>query len=143
MRHNLSGGTEPLDHRQSYEYGAHIVEAVVTGKPFRMHGNVKNRGLIPNLPAEAVVEVPCLVDRNGVQGVQCPALPPGPAALNSAAIQVHLLAIEAAVTGSRDLLYQAVFLDPHTAAELSLDDMVSLCDDLLEAHGGSCAIIGK
>jgi len=143
MRQSLAEGTGPLDHTRSYEYGAHIVEAVVTGQPCRIHGNVLNRGLIPNLPAAAVVEVPCLVDRNGVQGVQCPPLPPGPAALNSAAVQVHLLAIEAAVTGSRDLLYQAVFMDPHTAAELSLDDMVSLCDDLLEAHGDSCAIIRK
>lgn len=141
MREQMIEGTTPLTHTRSYEYGAGIMEAVLTDTPARIHGNILNNGLIPNLPPDSIVEVPCLVDRNGVQGVYSGPLPRQLAALNSAAIQVHLLTIDAALTGSRDSLYQAAFLDPHTAAELSLDEIVSLCDDLLEAHGDSCRII--
>ncbi|MDA3948409.1 MAG: alpha-glucosidase/alpha-galactosidase [Spirochaeta sp.] len=143
MRRSLTAGTEPLEHTRSYEYGAAIVAALAGGPVARIHGNVLNRALIPNLPADAVVEVPALVDTNGVAGTQCAPLPPGPAALNSAAIQVHRLTIEAARTGSRDLLYQAAFMDPHTAAELSLDEIVAMCDEMLEAHGAYCAIIRR
>ncbi len=141
MRKELTSGTGALEHTRSYEYGAQIAASVVTGAPGRVHGNVLNTGLIPNLPEDAVVEVPCLTDRNGVQGVYSGSLPLGPAALNRAAVSVHQLTIEAAVTGSRNLVYQAAMTDPHTAAELSLDDIVSLCDDMLEAHGDYCRII--
>ena len=125
----------------SYEYAAGIMDSVVCGTPRRVHGNVPNRGLIPNLPAKALVELPCLVDRNGVQGVYAGELPTQCAALNSAAVHVQLMTIEAALKGSREALYQAAFLDPHTAAELSIDEIVSLCDDMLEAHGDYCRII--
>ncbi|MBP1583241.1 MAG: alpha-glucosidase/alpha-galactosidase, partial [Victivallales bacterium] len=91
-------------------------------------------GLITNLPEDAVVEVPCLVNRNGVQGCYVGDLPLACAALNMTHINVHKLVIEAAVTHSRSLVYQAAMLDPHTRAELSLDDIKSLCDDLFEAH---------
>ncbi len=124
-----------LSHTMSYEYGAHIMNAVATNVPYRMHGNILNTGLIPNLPASAVVEVPCLVDGNGVQGVYAGELPEQCAALNRTNINVHLMTIEAALTGKRDALYQAAFLDPHAAAELPLDDIRALCDDLIEAHG--------
>lgn len=143
MRTELIDRDAPLEHTRSYEYGAQIVESLVTGMPGRVHGNVLNKGLIPNLPDDAVVEVPCLTDRNGVQGVHVGPLPIGPAALNRSAVSVAELTIEAAVTGSRDLLYQAAMTDPHTAAELSLDDIVSLCDDMLEAHGDYCRIISN
>jgi alpha-galactosidase len=123
-----------LSHERTSEYGADIIDAVVTGRPCRIHGNVLNTGLIPNLPSEAVVEVPCLVDGRGVQGVFCGPLPLQCAALNMTNINVQLLALEAVLTGNRDLLYQAAYLDPHTAAELSLDDIRRLCDDLLAAH---------
>jgi alpha-galactosidase len=124
-----------LSHERTSEYGSYIMEAMVTGKPARIHGNVINRGLIPNLPADACVEVPCLVDRNGVQGCHVGALPEQLAGLNRTNINVQLLTIEAAMTHRRDTVYQAAMLDPHTAAELTLDEIRSLCDDLIEAHG--------
>ena len=124
-----------LTHERSHEYGSYIMEAVTTGEPTRIHGNVLNRGFIPNLPEDAVVEVPCLVDRNGVQGVHHGPLPTQCAALNTTNINVQLLTIEAALTGSRERLYQAAYMDPHTAAELPLAKIRDLCDELIAAHG--------
>ena len=124
-----------LSHTISREYGSLIMESIVTGKPCQIGGNVMNHNLITNLPADAVVEVPCLVDKNGVQGTYVGALPPQCAALNMTNINVQLLTIEAALTRKRDHIYQAAMLDPHTAAELSIDDIVSMCDDLIAAHG--------
>lgn len=124
-----------LEHTRSHEYGSYIIEAIETDVPFRIHGNILNHGFIPNLPAKAVVEVPCMVDHNGVQGCYVGELPEQCAGLNRTNINMQLLAIEAAVSRSREKLYQAAMLDPHTAAELSLDDIRSLCDDLIEAHG--------
>ena len=124
-----------LSHTLSHEYGSGIMNAVVTNEPYQIGGNVLNRGLITNLPDEAVVEVPCLVDRNGVQGTYVGKLPTQCAAMNMTNINVQLLTIEAALTGKRDRIYQAAMLDPHTAAELNIDDIVSLCDDLIAAHG--------
>ncbi len=122
-------------HKLTMEYGAGIINAIVTDVPYKINGNVLNTGLIPNLPQEAIVEVPCLVDSNGVQGVYVGNLPPQLAALNQTNINPQLLTIEAALTGKKDYIYQAAMLDPHTASELSLDDIVALCDDLIEAHG--------
>ena len=124
-----------LTHEKTHEFGSFIMDAMVTGTPYRIHGNVLNRGLIPNLNADAVVEVPCLVDRNGIQGCYAGPLPTQCAALNMTSVNVHLLAVEAALTGKRDLVYQAAFLDPHASAELTLDQIRSLCDDMFEAHG--------
>ena len=125
-----------LTHVKTHEFGSFIMDAMVTGTPYRIHGNVLNRGLIPNLPEDAVVEVPCLVDKNGVQGCCVGPLPTQCAALNMTNINVQLLTIEAALTGKRDLVYQAAYLDPHCAAELTLDQIRAMCDDLFEAHGG-------
>lgn len=124
-----------LEHERSHEYGSYIMEAVTTGRSIRIHGNVQNGGLIPNLPADACVEVPCLVDRNGVQGVKFGPLPPQCAALNMTNINVQELTIQAALTGERDYIYQAAYLDPHTATELPLDRIRAMVDELLEAHG--------
>ena len=124
-----------LNHARSHEYGSYIMEAIETDVPYRIGGNVLNKGLITNLPAKAVVEVPCLVDRNGVQGCHVGELPEQCAALNRTNINVHLMAIEAALTGNKDALYQAAYLDPHTAAELPLDKIRDLCDALIKAHG--------
>ena len=124
-----------LSHTRSREYASYIMEAMETGVPTRIGGNVINNGLITNLPQNACVEVPCLVDRNGVQPTYVGALPEQCAALNRTNINVQLLTIEAARTLKRDYIYQAVMLDPHTAAELSIDDIVAMCDDLIEAHG--------
>ncbi len=124
-----------LTHNRTGEYGSYIMEAMETDTPIRVGGNVLNTGLITNLPSKACVEVACLVDRNGVQGTYVGDLPEQCAALNRAKISVQLLGIEAALTGSRDALYQAAMVDPHTAAELTLDEIRSLCDDLIKAHG--------
>jgi alpha-galactosidase len=124
-----------LSHERTHEYGSYIMEAVVTGKPTRIHGNILNNRLIPNLPPETCVEVPCLVDRNGVQGCYVGPLPEQCAALNRTNINVQFLTLEAALTGKKERIYQAAMLDPHTSAELTLDQIRSLCDDLIEAHG--------
>lgn len=126
---------EVVTHEKSREYGAGIIAAMETDVPYRIHGNVKNTGLITNLPGKAIVEVPCLVDRNGVQGCFVGDLPEQLAALNRTNINPQLLAIEAALTGDRDKVYQAVMLDPHASAELSIDDIYKLCDEMFEAHG--------
>ena len=124
-----------LSHTLSNEYGSGIMDAIVTNNPYVIGGNVMNNGLITNLPSNAVVEVPCLVNRNGIQGTFVGELPTQCAAMNMTNINVQLLTIEAALTLNRDRIYQAAMLDPHTAAELSIDDIVKMCDDLIEAHG--------
>jgi alpha-galactosidase len=124
-----------LQHTRGHEYGSYIMEAIETGTPIRVHGNILNQRLIPNLPARACVEVPCLVDFNGVQGCFVGDLPEQCAGLNRTNINVQLLTVDAALTGRREAIYQAAMLDPHTAAELSLDEIRALCDDLIQAHG--------
>jgi alpha-galactosidase len=125
-----------LTHERTHEYASYIIEAIETDKPFKIHGNVLNKGgLISNLPEKAVVEVPCLVDRSGITPCYVGELPEQLVALNRTNINTQLLTIEAAITGKREHIYHAAMLDPHTAAELSIDDIVSLCDDLIEAHG--------
>ncbi|PTL18532.1 alpha-glucosidase/alpha-galactosidase [Staphylococcus gallinarum] len=125
-----------LTHERSHEYGSYIIEAMETDQPFKIGGNVLNTGgLISNLPENAVVEVPCLVDASGIAPTYVGALPEQLAALNRTNINTQLLTIEAALTQSKDKIYQAALLDPHTASELSIDDIIALCDDLIEAHG--------
>ena len=124
-----------LSHRISIEYGSAIMDSILTDTPCRIGGNVLNDGFIPNLPHDAVVEVPCFVDRNGIQGTVAGELPTQCAALNSANISVQMLTIEAALLQKRERIYQAAMLDPHTAAELPLDEIVKLCDALIDAHG--------
>lgn len=125
-----------LTHERSTEYASYIMEAMETNRPCKIGGNVLNTGgLIPNLPREAVVEVPCMVDKSGVVPCYVGPLPVQCAALNRTNINVQLLTLEAAKTGRKDYIYQAAMLDPHTASELSIDDIVALCDDLIQAHG--------
>jgi alpha-galactosidase len=124
-----------LEHIRSGEYASYIMEAIVTNTPYSIGGNVLNTGLsVENLPAEACVEVPCLVDGSGIRACHVGKLPVQLAAMNMTHINVHLLTIEAAVTKKRDHIYHAAMLDPHTAAELSLDDIRAMTDELLEAH---------
>ena len=125
----------PQEHKLSCEYGSAIMDSILTDTPRQIGGNVLNAGLIDNLPADAVVEIPCLVDGNGIRGTRVGRLPTQCAALNMTNINVQLLTIEAALTRRRDLIYQAALLDPHTAAELSIDDIVNMCDELIAAHG--------
>jgi alpha-galactosidase len=124
-----------IEHTRSHEYASYIFEAMETNRPFKIGGNVMNTGLITNLPKEACIEVPCLVDRGGIQPTFIGDLPPQLAALNRTNINTQLLTIEAAMTGKREHIYHAAFLDPHTSAELSLDDIVLLCDEMITAHG--------
>ncbi len=123
-------------HTRSLEYASHIMESVVSNKPYEIGGNVLNKNhLITNLPAEACVEVPCLVNGNGVTPCHIGALPVQCAAMNMTNINVQLLTIEAAVTRKKDHIYQAAMLDPHTASELDIDTIKKMVDDLIEAHG--------
>jgi alpha-galactosidase len=120
---------------RSHEYGSLIIHSMETGQPRVIYGNVPNNGLIDNLPQGCCVEVPCLVDKNGVQPTKIGALPPHLAALIQTNINVQALTVEAALTGKRDHIYHAAMLDPHTAAELDLDQIWALVDDLIAAHG--------
>ena len=121
---------------RSLEYGAQIIHSLETGAPSVIYGNVANAGLIDNLPPGCCVEVPCLVDKNGVQPTRVGALPPHLAALMQTNINVQALTVEAALTGRREHIYHAAMLDPHTAAELSLEQIWALVDELLAAHAG-------
>jgi alpha-galactosidase len=122
------------EHTRSREYASHIMEAMLTDTPYRIGGNVINKGLIENLAADACVEVPCMVDANGVNPTRVGRLPAQLAAMNMTNINPQLLTIEAAVTGKKEHIYHAAMLDPHTAAELSIDDIVKMCDELYDAH---------
>ena len=124
-----------IEHTRSREYASHIMESIVTDKPYQIGGNVLNNGLITNLPREACVEVPCLVNKLGIQPTVVGDLPTQLAAMNASNVYPQLLTIEAAKTLKKEYIYQAAMLDPHTAAELSIDDIVAMCDDLIEAHG--------
>lgn len=125
-----------VEHTRSREYASHIMEAITTGTPYSIGGNVLNTGgLISNLPREACVEVPCLVDKAGIHPTFVGRLPQQLAAMNRTNINPQLLTIEAAVTRKKEHIYQAAMLDPHTAAELSLDDICKMVDELIAAHG--------
>jgi alpha-galactosidase len=128
--------SDELPHERSREYASYIMEALWTGAAYNIGGNVLNRGgLIDNLPAEACVEVPCLVDGNGVHPCYSGPLPLQLAAMNMSNINVQLLTIEAAHSRKKEHIYHAAMMDPHTQAELSLDDITAMVDDLIEAHG--------
>lgn len=124
-----------ITHERSNEYASYIMEAVVTNTPVKIGGNVLNTGLIDNLPADACVEVPCMVDALGINPCHVGRLPVQLAAMNMTNVNAQLMTIEAARTRKRENIYQAAMLDPHTAAELSIDDIVKMCDELIEAHG--------
>ncbi len=124
-----------ISHSRTHEYASYIMEAMVTNNPYQIGGNVINNGVIENLPAEACVEVPCLVNSTGIHPTKVGRLPEVLAAMNRTNINVQLLTIEAAVKQKKDIIYQAAMLDPHTSSELSIDDIVHMCDDLIEAHG--------
>ena len=125
-----------LSHTRTTEYASYIMEAMETNKPFKIGGNVLNNGLITNLPRNACVEVPCLVDASGVTPCYIGDLPEQCAAMNRTNINVQLLTIEAAMTLKKDRIYQAAMMDPHLQSELSIDDIVAMCDDLIVAHKG-------
>ncbi len=121
---------------QSMEYGSGIIHSMETGQSRVVYGNVPNKGIISNLPDDCCVEVPCVVDASGITPLQIGALPPHLAALMQTNINVQSLTVEAALTGKREHVYHAAMFDPHTAAELDLDQIWALVDELLTAHRG-------
>ncbi|MFP6574179.1 MAG: alpha-glucosidase/alpha-galactosidase [Pirellulaceae bacterium] len=135
QRVELEDESTNLEVCQSHEYTASIINALENGIPVTINGNVVNTGLISNLPPDIAVEVPCHIDKNGIQPVRVGPLPPHLAGVIMINVNVQQLAVEAALTGKREHVYHAAMLDPHTAAELSLDQIWNLVDDLLEAHG--------
>lgn len=135
LRHELEDESRPIEVSRSKEYAAAIIHACVTGEPSLIYGNVANRGLIENLPSNAAVEVPCHVDRNGIQPIRIGRIPVQLAAIMRSNINVQELAVTAALTGKREHIYHAAAMDPHTAAELSLAEIDALVDALIEAHG--------
>jgi alpha-galactosidase len=134
-RDKLMSGEQEMRHKRSHEYGSFIIHSIETGTPRVIYGNVMNRGLITNLPAEACVEVPCLVDRNGIQPTVVGELPGQVAGLIRWQVNVQDLVVRAALTGRKEHVYHAAMMDPHTCAELTMDEIHSLVDDLFEAHG--------
>ncbi len=134
LRRQLEDPKAQLELHRSEEYGTYIIHSVVTGIPRVIYGNVLNTGLITNLPDRCCVEVPILVDKNGLQPTVIGDLPPQLAAIIRTNVNVQELAVEAALTGNRDHVYHAAMLDPHTAAELTLDEIWAMVDALLEAH---------
>ena len=123
-----------ITHKRTHEYASYIMESIVTNIPYQIGGNVLNTGLITNLPSDACVEVPCLVNKLGIQPTVVGKLPVQLAAMNMTNINPQLLTIEAAATKKKEYIYQAAMLDPHTSSELSIDDIVKMCDELLEAE---------
>ena len=125
-----------LDHTRSQEYASYIMEAIVTNTPYQIGGNVLNTGhLIEDFPEHACVEVPCLVNNTGIHPTYVGHLPPVLAAMNMTNINTQLLTIEAARTRKKEHILRAVMLDPHAAAELSIDDMAKMVDEMIIAHG--------
>jgi alpha-galactosidase len=135
LRAELEDEAAPIEVCKSNEYAASIIHGMVTGTNHLIYGNLRNNGLIDNLPANAAVEVPCHIDRNGIQPVRVGSVPPQLAAIMRSQINVQELTVLAALTGKRDHIYHAAMMDPHTGAELSLDEIRALCDALIAAHG--------
>jgi alpha-galactosidase len=136
LRHRLENPDARLRVVQSMEYGSGIIHSCETGVARTVYGNVPNKGIISNLPDDCCVEVPCVVDASGITPVTIGALPPHLAALMQTNINVQSLTVEAVLTGKREHVYHAAMFDPHTAAELDLDQIWSLVDELLDAHRG-------
>ena len=135
QRVSLENKNQSIEVCQSHEYAASIINGLENGKEVTINGNVSNEGLIDNLPGNISVEVPCLINTNGIQPVRVGALPTHLAALMMTNINVQQLTVEASLSGKKEHVYHAAMLDPHTAAELSVDEIWYLVDDLLEAHG--------
>jgi alpha-galactosidase len=128
---------ERIEVAPSHEYAASIMDAVVTGRPAVIHGNIANRGYIPQLPDGCAVEVACLVDRNGVQPTRVAGIAPQLIALMRSQVNVQELVVAALVKENVEHIYHAAMMDPHTAAELDLRQIRALIDEMITAHQAS------
>jgi alpha-galactosidase len=126
---------DKIEVKASHEYASSIVNSVWTGEPSVIYGNLRNNGCITSLPAQCAAEVPCLVDDRGIQPTFVGELPPQLTALIRTNINVQELTVRALMTENREHIYHAAMMDPHTAAELDLQQIWDLVDDLLAAHG--------
>ena len=135
LRAELEDKNAPIEVCMSNEYAAAIIHGMVTGTNHLIYGNLRNNGLIENLPCNAAVEVPCHIDHNGIQPVRVGKVPAQLAAIMRTQINVQEMAVLAALSGKREHIYHAAMMDPHTAAELSLDEIKALCDQLIVTHG--------
>jgi len=135
LRAKMEQSDAALEVQRSPEYGSLIIHSIETGQPRVVYGNLPNHHLIDNLPRGCCVEVPVLVDKSGLQPTRIGALPPQLAALMQTNVNVQSLTVEAALTRKREHIYHAAMLDPHTAAELDLDQIHALVDNLIAAHG--------
>lgn len=131
---DMIAGRNPIDYKQSLEYGAHIIHALESGAPLPFYGNVRNLGLIANLPAEAVVEVPCHAGTNGIFYGRVGTIPPQLAAVMTPHIHVHKMAIQAVMHKDRQMLRQAIQADPLTGAILTLPQIKQMVDELMEEN---------
>jgi alpha-galactosidase len=131
----LAGESFPLE--RSAEYGASIIHAIVTGKTAVVYGNVENTGLIDNLPEGCCVEVPVVVDHNGLRPLRVGTLPPELAAHCAPHVFVQHLTVRAALEGDRESVYRAAVLDRHAASVLTLHQIRAMTDELIEAHGNA------
>jgi alpha-galactosidase len=135
LRKSLEAADAPFEMERSVEYGSGIIHSMETGVPRVVYANLENTELITNLPPGCCVEVPCLVEKNGIQPTHIGPLPRHLAALMQTNINVQALTVEAILTGNREHIYHAAMLDPHTGSELDLDQIWQLVDDLLIQHG--------
>jgi alpha-galactosidase len=134
LKAQLDAGEE-IELERNDELASQFITALETGRPMELYGNVRNEGLIDGLPEDACVEVPCTVADGAVQPQRIGEIPAQCLALNRTFLNTVELTVRAAVEGSRDLVYQAALLDPHTAATLTTEQIVAMVDELIEAHG--------
>ena len=134
LKAQLDAGEE-LEVERNDELASQFIRALETGTDVELYGNVRNNGLIEGLPDEACVEVPVSVSNDGLRPTRIGALPPQCLALNRTFLNVVELTVRAAIEGSRDLVYQAALLDPNTAATLTVNQVLDMVDDLIQAHG--------
>lgn len=132
--HRQIEGKDKIKVRASVEYGSRIIHSAVTGNQIRINGNVNNSGLITNLPKDCCVEVPCLIDKNGINPCYVGELPPQLAAINRTNVNVQSLIVEAALNRDREAVYHAVMVDPLTSALLTLDEIRKMVDEMFEAE---------
>jgi len=125
---------KPVSLERSHEYGSVIIHAKVTGKKAVIYGNVKNEGLISNLPADSIVEVPIIVDKLGFRPIKIGIIPIHLAAINRTQIIVQQLAVDATLKADPEILFHAMMMDPLTAMSCTLDEIRAMTRDLMQAH---------